>query len=136
MIAISLAASTAAFQAGGLLPAQQPAVARMPEVSMYTGGAARKRAPAKKGPAATPGLFSSGKAPAKGKTLLSVSAAPTKRSYLDVTGQPYQEVSTFVPKFDEIGVLPPLGRWDPLKIREQVHARPAARAHGRCAQPP
>merc|ERR1712216_627055 len=27
--------------------------------------------------------------------------------------------STFVPQYDEIGVLPPLGRWDPLQIREQ-----------------
>ena len=25
-----------------------------------------------------------------------------------------------MPQFDEIGVLPPIGRWDPLKIREQA----------------
>ena len=31
----------------------------------------------------------------------------------------YQDVSSFVPQYDEIGVLPPLGRWDPLQIREQ-----------------
>ena len=24
-----------------------------------------------------------------------------------------------MPQFDEVGVLPPLGRWDPLQIREQ-----------------
>merc|ERR1719162_2664863 len=29
------------------------------------------------------------------------------------------EAVTFVPKYDEIGVMPPLGRWDPLQIREQ-----------------
>ena len=91
---------------------------------MYTGGAARKpvrKAPAKKGGAvASKGLFSGGRAPAKGKTKLAVSSAPAKRTYIDVTGNEYQEVSSFTPQFDEVGVLPPLGRWDPLKIREQV----------------
>ena len=42
------------------------------------------------------------------------------QTYIDVTGKSYVEVDTFVPKFDEVGVLPPLGRWDPLQIREQV----------------
>jgi len=121
---MSLFSSTAAFQAPGMMPVQQaPATVRMPEVSMYTGGAARKpvrKAPAKKGGAvASKGLFSGGKAPSKGKTKLAVSSAPTKRTYIDVTGNEYQEVSSFTPQFDEVGVLPPLGRWDPLKIREQ-----------------
>ena len=39
--------------------------------------------------------------------------------FIDVTGKEYVEVDTFVPQYDEIGVLPPLGRWDPLQIREQ-----------------
>merc|ERR1719453_1298095 len=118
MLSVVSLASSAAFQAGGLLPAQQPAAAvRMPEVSMYTGGAARK-APAKKA-AGGKGLFAGGKAPKKGSTALRFSSAPTKRQYVDVTGAAYQEVSSFVPKFDEVGVLPPLGRWDPLQIREQ-----------------
>merc|ERR1719453_2086992 len=122
MLSVVSLASSAAFQAGGLLPAQQPAAAvRMPEVSMYTGGAARK-APAKKA-AGGKGLFAGGKAPKKGSTALRFSSAPTKRQYVDVTGAAYEEVSTFIPKFDEVGVLPPLGRWDPLKIREQGPAR-------------
>jgi len=66
-------------------------------------------------------MMAAKKAPAK-------KAAPAKKDVfafkrqggaLDVTGKPYQEVSTFVPQFDEIGVLPPIGRWDPLQIREQ-----------------
>ena len=40
-----------------------------------------------------------------------------------MSGNPYQEIDTFVPQFDEIGVLPPIGRWDPLQIREQGPAR-------------
>jgi len=44
-----------------------------------------------------------------------------KFSYIDVaTGKEYVETSSAVSaQFDEIGVLPPIGRWDPLKIREQ-----------------
>jgi len=42
-----------------------------------------------------------------------------KSQFIDVTGNEYQEVSAFQGQFDEIGVLPPIGRWDPLKIREQ-----------------
>merc|ERR1719361_3148146 len=41
------------------------------------------------------------------------------RGNLDVTGNTYVDASNFQPQFDEVGVLPPLGRWDPLKIREQ-----------------
>merc|ERR1719247_2808580 len=68
----------------------------------FTGGAARKPA-AKKAP----------------KSKRSISTAKTAQTYIDVTGNAYTEVDTFVPKFDEVGVLPPLGRWDPLQIREQ-----------------
>merc|ERR1740127_272785 len=66
----------------------------------FTGGA---RAPPKKAP----------------KTKRSISTAKTSQTYIDVTGRAYEEVSTFVPQFDEVGVLPPLGRWDPLQIRAQ-----------------
>jgi light-harvesting complex I chlorophyll a/b binding protein 1 len=63
----------------------------------------------------------------KAKTAKKIVTAETKGSkvvakknpFLDVTGKPYTEVNTFVPAFDEIGVLPPIGRWDPLQIREQ-----------------
>merc|ERR1719161_1945015 len=55
----------------------------------------------------------------KTKTKRAVSRNRVGSSFLDVTGGTYQEASTFVPQFDEVGVLPPLGRWDPLQIREQ-----------------
>jgi light-harvesting complex I chlorophyll a/b binding protein 1 len=48
-----------------------------------------------------------------------VSTKSSGSTFIDVTGKAYQEVDSFVPQFDEIGVLPPIGRWDPLKIREQ-----------------
>ena len=47
------------------------------------------------------------------------------QTYVDVTGREYQEVSTFIPQYDEIGVLPPIGRWDPLQIRAQASAAAA-----------
>ena len=49
-----------------------------------------------------------------------ISTKKSSQTYVDVTGKAYVEVDSFVPQFDEIGVLPPIGRWDPLKIREQV----------------
>merc|ERR1719238_1260512 len=91
----------------------------------FTGGARAppKKAAAKKGPSKpgkTQGLFSGGVAPTKApKTKRAVSTSRQSQTYIDVTGAAYQEVSSFVPKFDEVGVLPPLGRWDPLQIREQ-----------------
>ena len=97
----------------------------------FTGGAARKpaakKAPAKKSAPKTQGLFSGGVAPKKApKSKRSISTAKTAQTYIDVTGNAYTEVDVFVPKFDEVGVLPPLGRWDPLQIREQVrHASPS-----------
>jgi len=54
-----------------------------------------------------------------GKDYAKISTRRTAGSFVDVTGKPYVEIDTFVPQFDEIGVLPPIGRWDPLQIREQ-----------------
>merc|ERR1719460_1856131 len=94
----------------------------------FTGGAraAPKKAPtkavAKKAPAGkakSQGFFSTGVAPTKSKTKLAFSSSKTSQQYIDVTGTAYDQADTFIPKFDEIGVLPPLGRWDPLQIREQ-----------------
>merc|ERR1719163_1519398 len=48
-----------------------------------------------------------------------VSTKTGSQGFVDVTGAKYQEVDSFVARFDEIGVLPPIGRWDPLQIREQ-----------------
>ena len=48
-----------------------------------------------------------------------VSTKTGSQGFIDVTGAKYQEVDSFVARFDEIGVLPPIGRWDPLQIREQ-----------------
>jgi len=56
---------------------------------------------------------------AKATGKAGISTKKTGSTFIDVTGREYQEVSTFVPQYDEIGVLPPLGRWDPLQIREQ-----------------
>jgi len=100
----------------------------------FTGGArapvkkvskkAASKAPAKKGPGKAQGLFSSAVAPkAAPKTKRAFSTTRSSQTYIDVTGQAYTEVNANAPKFDEIGVLPPLGRWDPLQIREQGPAR-------------
>jgi len=64
-------------------------------------------------------LLKTGKASTKVKSKAAVSTKRTGSTFIDVTGNAYQDVSTFVPQFDEVGVLPPLGRWDPLQIREQ-----------------
>jgi light-harvesting complex I chlorophyll a/b binding protein 1 len=48
-----------------------------------------------------------------------ISATGRSSQFIDVTGNAYVEIDTFVPQYDEVGVLPPLGRWDPLQIREQ-----------------
>jgi len=70
---------------------------------------------------AEPTTFSTGKKAAgiKTKSKAAISSKKSGSTFIDVTGATYQEVSTFVPQYDEIGVLPPLGRWDPLQIREQ-----------------
>ena len=132
MLALSFGA-TAAFQAPHMLPAQPAAVRFSADVEMFTGGArgaapkkvVKKPPPAKRGaakaaPAKSQGLFSSGTATAKApKTKRAVSTNRQSQTYIDVTGQAYEEASLFVPQYDEVGVLPPLGRWDPLQIREQ-----------------
>jgi len=131
-----LALSTIAVPAfnAPLTTLQQPTAVRVsPKVAMFTGGA---RAPAKKPvkkvakkvPATKVssggGLFSTGLAvSSKAKTKLAVSSKPTSQTFIDVTGQAYQDVGGFSPQYDEVGVLPPLGRWDPLQIREQGPAR-------------
>jgi len=116
---------------------------RVAGVTMFQGSrrSTPKAAPAKAGSKAAP----KGKVPAKGgKNFRSISSRGTSSTFLDVTGKPYVEVNTFVPTFDEIGVLPPLGRWDPLQIREQgperyrrcVFAAPRAAVGSLCAPRP
>jgi light-harvesting complex I chlorophyll a/b binding protein 1 len=105
------------MSAGGpamAIPAQ-PATVRTPEVEMFGGSGARakpkkavKKAAAKK---------ATKKAVAVDKRAISTTAK--SQTYVDVTGRAYTEVSNLSPQYDEIGVLPPLGRWDPLGIREQ-----------------
>jgi len=131
MLALSFGASAAAFQAPHMLPAQPAAVRFSADVEMFTGGARGaapkkvvKKAPVRKTGKAAPvksqGLFSSGTATAKApKTKRAVSTTRASQTYIDVTGKAYEEASLFVPQYDEVGVLPPLGRWDPLQIREQ-----------------
>merc|ERR1719482_745224 len=106
---ICLASSFGAFQAPASLSTSLSTASRSgaSEVAMFSGG--KKAAPKKAG-----GLK---KSPANSKAA--VSAVGRASTFIDVTGRPYVEVDTFVPKYDEIGVLPPLGRWDPLQIREQ-----------------
>jgi len=85
---------------------------RIEATAMFGGG--KKAAPKKAGAAAGRNY---GKTAANSKAASS--ATGRSSSFVDVTGRPYVEVDTFVPKYDEIGVMPPLGRWDPLQIREQ-----------------
>ena len=57
------------------------------------------------------------------------SARKTPTFYVDVgTESAYTAAGNTVAKFDEIGVLPPIGRWDPLNIRAQVRAAPTIAA--------
>merc|ERR1719191_24900 len=99
---VCLAASFGAFQApASLSPALSTAGrAATSDIAMFGGGkkAAPKKAAPKKG----------GKSPANSKTA--ISAVGRGSSFIDVTGNAYVEVDTFVPKFDEVGVLPPLCR--------------------------
>jgi light-harvesting complex I chlorophyll a/b binding protein 1 len=119
MISLSLVASSGLIQSPALLA---PHVAPAANVQMFTGGKAANPRENFKGSKAS--LFKTGGGPAKaGKNKAAISTKKASQTYVDVTGQTYQEVNTFVPQFDEIGVLPPLGRWDPLQIREQGPAR-------------
>merc|ERR1719502_402763 len=101
--ALSFASSALAFTSPGALAPQQ-AVARSAaaDVSMFVGKAAKKKA-AKKA--------------SLGKRGISTKSGGSL--FIDVTGKEYVEVDSTIPAYDEIGVLPPLGRWDPLQIREQ-----------------
>jgi light-harvesting complex I chlorophyll a/b binding protein 1 len=81
------------------------------DIQMFNG--ASKAAPKKR-------VATKKKAPVKrGGSKSGISTKVNAATFLDVSGNTYQEVDTFVPQFDEVGVLPPIGRWDPLKIREQ-----------------
>jgi len=115
MLSLSLVASSGLLQGAAL----QHAAVRAAPAQMFTGGKESNPRVNFKQTAAKPTLLSSGKAPAKAKSARSISTKSTRSSFIDVSGNAYQEVDVFVPKFDEIGVLPPLGRWDPLQIREQ-----------------
>jgi hypothetical protein len=117
MLSISLVASSGLLQAP-VMPVQQASVA-MRDVQMFVGGkAANPRENFKSSGKA--GLVKTGKAPTALKAgKRGVSTKKSSQTYVDVTGAAYQDVSSFVPQYDEIGVLPPLGRWDPLQIREQ-----------------
>jgi len=79
------------------------------------------RPPAARAPAAQMGARKpvAKKGKGKGERNYKAISLGGKSQFIDVSGGSYQEVDTFVPQFDEIGVLPPIGRWDPLKIREQ-----------------
>merc|ERR1719393_856194 len=87
----------------------------------FTGGArGAPKKPVKKAATKNQGFFSSGIAPKKApKTKKSISTSAGVQTYIDVTGTAYTEVNANAPKFDEIGGSTPLGRWDPLQIREQ-----------------
>jgi len=115
MLHISLLAASGYLQAPVAMPSAQVARA---DVQMFVGGTQpnpRENFKSTK----TTGLIKTGKAPAKAKTKRAISSKKTTSTFVDVTGRQYQEVDTFVPQYDEVGVLPPLGRWDPLQIREQ-----------------
>jgi len=105
-----LAATVGAFNGAGLTTPQRAVAARTSaaDVSMFVGKAAKKKAPVKKKVAKKGGLGKRG-----------VSTKATGSLFIDVTGREYVEVDKSIPAYDEIGVLPPLGRWDPLQIREQ-----------------
>jgi hypothetical protein len=120
-----LALSSASLSFSPVAPVFNPvgpvlASSRVADVSMFQG---LRRAAPKAKTAAPKGKTAAAKAKtatkvvpkAKGKAP----AAPKRSMFLDVSGKPYKEVDTFIPAFDEIGVVPPIGRWDPLQIREQ-----------------
>jgi len=103
---LSSAAAMGALQGSHLLAPQTNAAS---SISMFSGG--KKAAPKKAAPV-------KGKAPAKSSGANPLARSKGVVTYVDVTGREYQEVE-LAQTFDEIGVLPPIGRWDPLKIREQ-----------------
>jgi light-harvesting complex I chlorophyll a/b binding protein 1 len=105
-----------------------PQARRAAEPQMFSSGDPNKFDPRnnfRSGPSKS--LLSTGtavkKLDKKLKLKSAISTAKTGQTYLDVSGRPYEQPDLFVPQFDEVGVLPPLGRWDPLQIREQGPAR-------------
>merc|ERR1719359_1690241 len=116
MSLLLLVASVGAFQEPVAMPSSQVAVARTAAADVAMAARARK-APVRKAPARKP---APGRKPA-GKNLgkRGISTASGGSTFIAADGSQYVDVDTFVPQFDEIGVLPPIGRWDPLKIREQ-----------------
>jgi len=103
-----------AFNAPSMGVAPALGAQRAEALTMFGGG---KKAAPKKAGAKKPAGRKLVKSAANSKAA--VSATGRSSTFIDVTGRPYVEVDTFIPKYDEIGVLPPLGRWDPLQIREQ-----------------
>jgi len=116
MLTVGLIATSAYLQ-GAAVPATTAVRAAAPQMFTNT----KKSDPRVNFKATeTTSTFKKGKAPTGVKgTKRAVSSKANAQTYIDVTGNAYTEVSTFAPQFDEIGVLPPLGRWDPLQIREQ-----------------
>merc|ERR1719359_1103201 len=116
MSLLLLVASVGAFQEPVAMPSSQVAVARTAAADVAMAARARK-APVRKAPARKP---APGRKPA-GKNLgkRGISTASGGSTFIAADGSQYVDVDTFVPQYDEIGVLPPIGRWDPLKIREQ-----------------
>merc|ERR1719199_1711044 len=70
-----------------------------------------KTAAKKAAPSGRQGLFAGSVAPTKAPkaTKRSVSTKSVGTTYIDVTGAEYVEYATSLEKYDEIGVLPPLG---------------------------
>jgi len=109
--ALLLPACAVAFNAPAAFLTPQRAVTSSvaaADVSMFVGKAAKKGPVKKKVAKKKGGLGQRG-----------ISTKSNKFTYVDVTGKAYVEVDSSIPAYDEIGVLPPLGRWDPLQIREQ-----------------
>jgi len=111
MLYIASLAACVALQGAALQTPGHSVASRAPlaDVAMFSGG--KKSAPktaAKKTAKKGAGIGKKG-----------ISTKSFGSTFIDVTGKEYVEVDTFVPQFDEVGVLPPLGRWDPLQIREQ-----------------
>ena len=120
MLSLSLVASSGLLQAP-VMPSMQAAVSMPADVQMFVGGKQANPGVDNFGAKGAAGLVKTGKAPTALKgTKKGISSKRTAQTYVDVTGAAYQEANVFIPKYDEIGVLPPLGRWDPLQIREQV----------------
>merc|ERR1719253_2378733 len=114
MLCLAALSSAAAFN-GAVFPSTQQ-LARATDVTMMA-----RAPPPKKGKTAVKGKV---KPTATGKLTSAKaggkSARKTPTFYVDVgTESAYTAAGNTVAKFDEIGVLPPIGRWDPLQIRAQ-----------------